>query len=62
VAARGEGRIRVRSATVNAVGALQRGGPGSPDAEPPFVPGMDAAGVVDRTGPGTARICGSVTG
>ncbi|WP_327714758.1 NADP-dependent oxidoreductase [Streptomyces sp. NBC_00490] len=48
----GEVRIRVHAATVNAVDALQRGGPGSPDAQPPFVPGMEAAGVVDRIGPG----------
>ncbi|MFD3499420.1 NADP-dependent oxidoreductase [Streptomyces sp. NPDC058676] len=45
-------RIRVHSATVNAVDALQRGGPsGPPDAQPPFVPGMEAAGVVDQIGP-----------
>ncbi|MEU6381636.1 NADP-dependent oxidoreductase [Streptomyces sp. NPDC046909] len=50
----GEIRIRVHAATVNAVDALQRGGPSaSPDARPPFVPGMDAAGVVDQIGPGT---------
>ncbi|MFK0159463.1 NADP-dependent oxidoreductase [Streptomyces sp. NPDC090499] len=49
----GEVRIRVHAATVNAVDALQRGGPAAqPDAEPPFVPGMDAAGVVDQIGPG----------
>ncbi|WP_327723147.1 NADP-dependent oxidoreductase [Streptomyces europaeiscabiei] len=49
----GEVRIRVHAATVNAVDALQRGGPsGSPDAQPPFVPGMEAAGVVDQIGPG----------
>ncbi|MFF1294671.1 MULTISPECIES: NADP-dependent oxidoreductase [unclassified Streptomyces] len=48
----GEVRIRVHAATVNAVDALQRGGPGSPDAQPPFVPGMEAAGVVERIGPG----------
>ncbi|GAQ67496.1 NADP-dependent oxidoreductase [Streptomyces scabiei] len=50
----GEVRIRVHAATVNAVDALQRGGPArSPDAQPPFVPGMEAAGVVDQIGPGT---------
>lgn len=49
----GEIRIRVHAATVNAVDALQRGGPAGPDAQPPFVPGMDAAGVVDQVGPGT---------
>ncbi|MEU4466832.1 NADP-dependent oxidoreductase [Streptomyces sp. NPDC024017] len=50
----GEVRIRVHAATVNTVDALQRSGPsGSSDAQPPFVPGMEAAGVVDRIGPGT---------
>ncbi|WP_371583930.1 NADP-dependent oxidoreductase [Streptomyces sp. NBC_01314] len=50
----GEVRIRVHAATVNAVDALQRGGPArSPDAQPPFVPGMEAAGVVDQIGTGT---------
>ncbi|MFD7477717.1 NADP-dependent oxidoreductase [Streptomyces sp. NPDC059837] len=50
----GEVRIRVHAATVNAVDALQRSGPArSPDAQPPFVPGMDAAGVVDQIGAGT---------
>ncbi|MFF5307950.1 NADP-dependent oxidoreductase [Streptomyces massasporeus] len=50
----GEVRIRVHAATVNAVDALQRSGPaGSPEAQPPFVPGMEAAGVVDQIGPGT---------
>jgi NADPH:quinone reductase-like Zn-dependent oxidoreductase len=39
----GEVRIRVSAATVNAVDALQRSGPArSPDARPPFVPGMEA--------------------
>ncbi|MBO4257459.1 NADP-dependent oxidoreductase [Streptomyces griseorubiginosus] len=47
-------RIRVSAATVNAVDALQRSGPArSPDARPPFVPGMEAAGVVDQIGAGT---------
>ncbi len=50
----GEVRIRVRAATVNAVDALQRSGPArSPDARPPFVPGMEAAGVVDQIGADT---------
>ncbi|MFF0043040.1 NADP-dependent oxidoreductase [Streptomyces mirabilis] len=50
----GEVRIRVHAATVNAVDALQRSGPArSPDARPPFVPGMEAAGVVDQIGTGT---------
>lgn len=46
-----EVRIRVHAATVNAVDALQRSGPArSPDAQPPFVPGMEAAGIVDQIG------------
>ncbi|MFF9808254.1 NADP-dependent oxidoreductase [Streptomyces coeruleorubidus] len=50
----GEVRIRVSAATVNAVDALQRSGPAlSPDARPPFVPGMEAAGVVDHVGADT---------
>lgn len=50
----GEARIRVHAATVNAVDALQRGGPsGPPDTQPPFLPGIEAAGVVDRMGPGS---------
>ncbi|MFE7836047.1 NADP-dependent oxidoreductase, partial [Streptomyces sp. NPDC057474] len=50
----GEVRIRVHAATVNAVDALQRSGPArSPDARPPFVPGMEAAGVVGQIGTGT---------
>ncbi|MDF9811696.1 NADP-dependent oxidoreductase [Streptomyces sp. SPB162] len=50
----GEVRIRVSAATVNAVDAIQRRGPArSPDARPPFVPGMEAAGVVDQIGAGT---------
>ncbi|MFC8143504.1 NADP-dependent oxidoreductase [Streptomyces paradoxus] len=50
----GEVRIRVHAATVNAVDALQRSGPsGPPDAQPPLVPGMEAAGVVDQIGAGT---------
>ncbi|GHB85992.1 zinc-binding alcohol dehydrogenase [Streptomyces umbrinus] len=50
----GEVRIRVHAATVNAVDALQRSGPArSPDALPPFVPGMEAAGVVEQIGTGT---------
>ncbi|MFD9113437.1 quinone oxidoreductase family protein [Streptomyces bottropensis] len=50
----GEVRIRVSAATVNPVDALQRSGPArSPDARPQFVPGMEAAGVVDQIGAGT---------
>ncbi|GGQ66596.1 hypothetical protein GCM10010496_32690 [Streptomyces asoensis] len=49
----GKVRIRVRAATVNAIDALQRRGPArSPDARPPFVPGMEERS--DRT-PGAGQ-------
>ncbi|MBE3001728.1 NADP-dependent oxidoreductase [Nocardiopsis sp. HNM0947] len=47
----GEVRIRVRAAAVNPTDTLLRSGArGAPDG--PAVPGMDAAGTVDRLGPG----------
>ncbi|RPE37579.1 NADPH:quinone reductase-like Zn-dependent oxidoreductase [Streptomyces sp. Ag109_O5-1] len=50
----GEIRIRVRAATVNPVDTLVRRGIAFvSDAEPPYVPGMDAAGVVEQIGEGT---------
>ncbi|MER6425989.1 NADP-dependent oxidoreductase [Streptomyces sp. NPDC001137] len=50
----GEIRIRVRAAAVNPVDALVRRGIAFvADAEPPYVPGMDAAGVVEQIGAGT---------
>ncbi|MER5435846.1 NADP-dependent oxidoreductase [Streptomyces sp. NPDC002588] len=50
----GEIRIRVRAAAVNPVDALVRRGIAFvADAEPPYVPGMDAAGVVEQIGEGT---------
>ncbi|MFF4349445.1 NADP-dependent oxidoreductase [Streptomyces sp. NPDC001530] len=49
----GEIRIRVHAATVNPVDTLVRRGIAFvSDAEPPYVPGMDAAGVVDQIGKG----------
>ena len=49
----GEIRIRVHAAAVNPVDALVRRGVAFvADAEPPYVPGMDAAGVIERRGPG----------
>ncbi|MGW6907943.1 NADP-dependent oxidoreductase [Streptomyces sp. NPDC054940] len=46
-------RIRVHAATVNPVDTLVRRGIAFvSDAEPPYVPGMDAAGVVDQIGKG----------
>ncbi|MGY4745637.1 NADP-dependent oxidoreductase [Streptomyces sp. ATMOS53] len=49
----GEIRIRVHAATVNPVDTLVRRGIAFvSDAEPPYVPGMDAAGVVEQIGAG----------
>lgn len=51
----GEVRIRVHAAAVNPTDVLLRtGGHASrmPGRQPPFVPGMDAAGVIDQLGPG----------
>lgn len=50
----GEIRIRVHAATVNPVDTLVRRGIAFiSDAEPPYVPGMDAAGVIEQIGEGT---------
>jgi NADPH:quinone reductase len=54
----GEIRIRVHAATVNPTDTGLRDGSRAEmlkDVPPPHVPGMDAAGVVDEIGPGTAR-------
>jgi NADPH:quinone reductase len=50
----GEVRIAVKAAAVNPtdIGLRQGGGPG----EPPWVPGMDAAGVIDALGGGVDRL------
>ncbi|VTR76613.1 NADP-dependent oxidoreductase [Cellulomonas hominis] len=49
----GEIRIAVRAAAVNPTDTGLREGLGIPEGlEPPYVPGMDAAGVVDAIGPG----------
>jgi NADPH:quinone reductase-like Zn-dependent oxidoreductase len=50
----GEVRISVKAAAVNPtdIGLRQRGGAG----DPPWVPGMDAAGVVESVGPGVERL------
>ena len=51
----GEIRIRVAAATVNPVDAMVRKGLAFvSDAAPPYVPGMEAAGVVDRIGDGVS--------
>ncbi|MER5918193.1 NADP-dependent oxidoreductase [Streptomyces sp. NPDC001982] len=49
----GEIRIRVRAAAVNPVDTMVRQGIAFvSDAEPPYVPGMDAAGVIEQIGEG----------
>lgn len=49
----GEVRIAVRAAAVNPADLAMREGLGIPPGlAPPYVPGMDVAGVVDDTGPG----------
>src|SRR6202035_5599912 len=51
----GEVRIRVHAAAVNPTDAIFRAGNGQArllgDRPPPFVPGMDAAGIIDKVGP-----------
>lgn len=52
----GEVRIRVHAAAVNPTDVILRTGGHAvrmPDRRPPFVPGMDAAGVIDKVGPDT---------
>ena len=52
----GEVRIAVKAAAVNPtdIGLRQRGG--GPDLDPPWVPGMDAAGTIESVGPGVERL------
>ncbi len=52
----GEVRIAVKAAAVNPtdIGLRQRGG--GPDLDPPWVPGMDAAGTVEAVGTGVDRL------
>lgn len=54
--AAGEVRISVKAAAVNPtdIGLRQRGG--GPDLSPPWVPGMDAAGVIESVGPDVDRL------
>lgn len=54
----GEVRIAVEAAGINYADVVQRQGayPGGP--EPPFVPGMEAAGKIDAVGPGTEHEVG----
>lgn len=48
----GEVRIRVHAAAVNPTDTGLRAGRRQPDVPPPYVPGMDAAGVIDQVGDG----------
>lgn len=48
----GEIRVRVRAAAVNPTDTLLRSGARELSAPPPYVPGMDIAGVVDEVGDG----------
>jgi len=51
----GDGRIRVHAAAENPTDALFRAGAyaaRTTDVPPPYLPGMDAAGVIDQLGPG----------
>ena len=53
----GEVRLRVHAATVNPTDTFVRGGARADalraSGPPPYIPGMDAAGVVDEIGEGT---------
>ncbi|SDO65197.1 NADPH:quinone reductase [Actinacidiphila guanduensis] len=51
----GEIRVRVRAAAVSPADTLIRAGAAAPllQGPPPYVPGLDAAGVVDEIGPGS---------
>lgn len=48
----GEIRIAVRAAGVNPTDTGVREGKSVGDLQPPYIPGMDAAGVIDAIGPG----------
>ncbi|MDD9205894.1 NADP-dependent oxidoreductase [Georgenia sp. 10Sc9-8] len=54
----GELRIAVRAAAVNPTDTVLRAGLVPTDVEPPYVPGMDAAGVVDAVGDGVELAVG----
>jgi NADPH:quinone reductase len=60
--AAGEIRIRVHAATVNPTDTLFRSGVMSAEAlrdrQPPYIPGMDVAGVVDEVGAGARQSVG----
>lgn len=48
----GEVRLAVKAIAVSPTDTLIRAGLGRANAQPPFVPGMDAAGIVDEVGEG----------
>ena len=55
----GEVRVRIHAATVNPTDTYLRNGSRAEafkaaGVPPPYVPGMDAAGVIDEVGPGTS--------
>jgi NADPH2:quinone reductase len=50
----GEVRIRVHAATVNPTDTVLRSGARAADVPPPYVPGMDVAGVLEQIGPGAS--------
>ena len=53
----GEVRVRVSAATVNPTDTYLRNGARAAalkDVPPPYIPGMDVAGVIDEVGPGTS--------
>jgi NADPH2:quinone reductase len=49
----GEVRLAVKAIAVSPTDTLIRAGLGRPNAQPPYVPGMDAAGIVDEVGEGS---------
>ena len=54
----GEVRIEVKAAGINFADIMQRRGEYQGGPEPPYVPGMEAAGVVDAVGEGVGREVG----
>ncbi len=52
----GEVLVRVAAATVNPTDLSLRSGLRRPDLPPPYIPGMELAGVVDQLGPGVAGL------
>jgi NADPH:quinone reductase-like Zn-dependent oxidoreductase len=52
----GEVRLQVKAAAVNPTDIGLRARGGGPDLEPPWIPGMDAAGVIESVGPDVDRL------